>query len=253
MRQASRKLLRELGILDLAKSLSGPTPQDCHALIEIANAPGITVSKLAELLVLSVSAASRLVNSMAENCFIEFRDSIDKRQKSLFLTRHVKALTLSTSRPLRRQIVAMVENIQKNEFHIPVTDDVNSCVHRAEEEFYNNNSYNFWYAVDDAGVIIGWIGLKKIDAKNAEMKKLFVVKPYRGKGVVQKLLEALLKAASKNGFKKLWLGRLPNLPEHNNFTTSAALTKLQKMNFLTVFKSAILTRSFFRPQLLLLT
>lgn len=296
LRHASRKLVRELGILDLARSLAGPTPQDCHALIEIANEPGIAVSKLAELLVLSVSSASRLVNGLAENGFIEFRDSADKRQKSLFLTpvghvelkkiddfsnakvqgaldiltdseqeaiitalekygqaleksrtlaSQIKVLTLSTSRSLRRQIVAMVENIQKNEFHIPVSDDVNACVHRAEEEFYYNSSYNFWYAVDDEGAIIGCIGLKKIDSKNAELKKLFVAKQYRGKGVAQKLLEALLKAAGKHGFKKVWLGTVAKLASAQQFYNKCGFQRVAENELPKGFQKCHLDTLFF--------
>lgn len=296
VRCASRKLVRELGMLDLQQSEAGKTPQHWHVLIEIGQEPGITVSKLAERLLLSVPATSRLVHSMQESGFIVVQSSFDKRQKSLNLSvkgqaelkkiddfsdakvqgafasltdleqtailsalekyakaleiartffQNIKILTLSTSRPLRKQIVSMVENIQKNEFHIPITADVNACVLRAEEEFYYNNSYNFWYAVEGSGTVVGCIGLKKIDAKNAELKKLFVEKPYRGKGVAQKLLQTLIKAAKKHGFTKLWLGTVGTLHAAKAFYTKCGFQPVEEKELPKGFERCHLDTHFF--------
>ncbi len=268
LRQASRKLVRELGIVQLDKSLAGPTAQHCHALVEIGQKPAITISELASLLLLSVSATSRLVQGMVKGGFVEMHDGIDRREKSLFLTStgtielknidtysnikvqgafeyltadeqddiinaiqkysqaleksrcmytNYKILTLSTSRVLRKQLVNMVENIQKNEFQIPITNDINANIVRAEEDFYYNNSYNFWYAIDEQGNIIGSIGLKKINASTAELKKLFVDKRFRSKGVAQKLFDTLLKAALKHGFNTIYLGTVDILHAAHKF------------------------------------
>lgn len=257
LRHLSRKLIRELGMLQLNQAQSGKTPQHWHALIEISKEPDITISKLADLLLLSISAASRIVDSLLKHGLIVFRDGVDRREKHLTITQkgqleiesideysnakiigafefltsedqeqiidamqkyggaleksrllreQVKIRTLSTSRTLRKQIISMIENIQRHEFLLPVSDDINSCILKAEEEFYYNNSYNLWYATDNSGAIIGSIGLKKIDDSNAEIKKFFVDQKYRRKGVAQKLMTTLLKAASKHGFDCVYLG-----------------------------------------------
>src|SRR5689334_7909161 len=86
LRHSSRKLVRELGILELDRMLAGPSAQHCHALVEIAHEPGITVSALAELLVLSVSATSRIVQALVQKGFISTKSALDKREKSLYLT-----------------------------------------------------------------------------------------------------------------------------------------------------------------------
>lgn len=268
LRRASRKLVRELGIVQLDRSLVGPTAQHCHALIEIGHKPGITISELAKLLLLSVSAASRLVQTMQEKGFVTFRDGLDKREKELYLSpegnfelknideysnlkiegafeyisedeqaqivsaiqtysqaletsrqsiNRCKIFTLTTASSLRRQIVAMVEEIQKEEFQIPIDDEINSCILKAEESFYYNNSCNFWYAVDGRGAVIGCIGLKRLDAENGELKKFFVSKKFRGKEVAHKLLNVLLKAASKHGFRTLWLGTVEQFTRAHSF------------------------------------
>jgi len=97
----------------------------------------------------------------------------------------------------------MIEKIQKDEFSIPISDTINLCVFRAEEDFYYDHTCNFWYATNSSGDIFGSIGLKKIDKDYAELKKFFIEKAYRGKGVAQKLMETLLKAALTHDFKFL--------------------------------------------------
>jgi DNA-binding MarR family transcriptional regulator len=278
LRHASRKLVRELGIVQLDKSLAGPTPQHCHALVEIGMKPGITISQLSELLLGSVSSMSRLVQSLISQGFVEAKDGLDKRQKVLFLTdsgineletiddfsnakvvgafnyltddeqaaivlaiqKYAEALeksrtvpgkvkihTLSTSRPLRRQIVALVEKIQKEEIGVAVTDELNASILRAEDVFYYNNSYNFWYATNEEGAVIGCIGLKKMSDNAGQLLKLFVDTPYRGTGVAQKLLATLIKAAAKHGFNTIWLGSVDKLAATRQFYLKSGFSPVQ--------------------------
>ena len=90
---------------------------------------------------------------------------------------------------------------------------------KAEEEFYYNNSYNFWYAVNHEGKILGSIGLKRINSRYGEIKKLFVIKEYRGKGVAQKLMNTVLKAGLKHGFEFLILGTVDKFQAARKFYT----------------------------------
>lgn len=268
LRFVSRKLIRELGLLQLNQTKSGRTPQLWHALIEIAREPEITISNLGKLLLLSTSATSRIVDALLAHGLISTKDGVDRREKKLEITpkgqqevnnidefskakivgafeflnpreqkqiieaitkyaqaleqsrllrEQVKIRTISTARTLRKQIVHMIENIQVHEFAVPITADINSGVLRAEEEYHYNNAYNFWYATDHAGAIIGCVGLKKIDAHHAEVKKFFVEKKYRRRGVAQKLMVTLLKAAIKHGFENLYLGTVDRLKAAQRF------------------------------------
>lgn len=268
LRHFSRKLVRELGMLQLNQAQSGKTPQHWHALIEISKDPDITVSKLGQLLLLSISAMSRIVDMLTLKGYVVAKDGMDKREKCLnitakgqkeleyidtfsnekikgafeFLTseeqeliitaihkysgaleksrlmrEQVKVLTLSTARPIRKQIINMIEHIQMAEYSLPITDEINYGILKAEDEYYYNKSYNFWYAIDPEGIVIGSIGLKMIDAKTAEVKKLFVSQSYRGKGVAQKLMRSLLKAASKHRFENLYLGTVDLLKAAHRF------------------------------------
>ena len=138
-------------------------------------------------------------------------------EASRTLCEQVKIFTLSTSRHVRKQIINMIETIQRDEFLLPITNELNACVLKLEEEFYYNNSYNFWYATDNKGNVIGSIGLKQLNTHQAEIKKFFVNQEYRSKGVAQKLLKTLLKSASKHQFEELYLGTVDKLKAAAHF------------------------------------
>lgn len=58
LRHSARKLIRELGMLELDPKNSGKTPGYWHALIEVSKSPGITISELGHLLLMSISTIS---------------------------------------------------------------------------------------------------------------------------------------------------------------------------------------------------
>lgn len=296
LREVSRKLIRELGILQLNQAHLKKTPQHWHALIEIEKEPGITISKLGNLLLLSVSSTSRIVNVLRGQDLVSFKEGSDKREKYLHITKkgqlevanmdefsikkikgafeflteeeqsqiihaiqkygealeknrlireQVKIHTLSTSRTIRKQIITMIEHIQKKEFLLPITDDSNDCVLRAEENFYYNNSYNFWYAVDKNGSVIGSIGLKKISNHRGEIKKFFVAQKYRGKGVAQKLMNTLIKAASKHHFDRLYLGTVGTLHAAHGFYQKYGFSQITEQQLPPGFQVGQLDTVFF--------
>ncbi len=297
LRHVSRKLIRELGMLQLNKAHLKKTPQHWHALIEIAKEPNITVSKLGQVLLLSTSAMSRIVSALIENELVAYREGADKREKYLHITKKgeleisnidefsntkikgafeflteedqdqiikaiekyanaleksrclrdtVKIHRLSTPRTIRKQIITMIETIQKGEFSLPITDDINACILRAEEDFYYNNSYNFWYATDEGGTIIGSVGLKKIDDQNGEIKKLFVHQSYRGKNVAPKLMNALVRAALKHRFETLYLGTVDKLHAAQRFYEKYGFVRIAKQDLPSGFEVCPLDTVFFK-------
>ncbi|MBA3813633.1 MAG: MarR family transcriptional regulator [Alphaproteobacteria bacterium] len=296
LREISRKLVRELGMLQLNTPHLKKTPQHWPALIEIEKEPGITPSKVGNLLILSISATSRIVNALINHGLVAFQEGMDKREKHLHITEkgrlevasidefsnnkikgafefltedeqeklitaiqkygaaleksrlmreQVKIHTLSTSRAIRKQIVQMIEHIQKKEFLLPITDDVNAGILRAENEFYFHNSYNFWYAVDNQGAVIGSIGLKKIDEHQGQIKKFFVAQSYRGKGVAQKLMNTLIKAASKHHFDSLYLGTVGTLQAAQGFYKKVGFSEISQQQLPASFNVCPIDTVFF--------
>ncbi len=74
----------------------------------------------------------------------------------------------------------------------------------------NNNTYieqggNFWIAFDNEE-IIGTIAIWKHDEKNAEIKRLYIKKEYRGQGLSYALYEKVIQYCKENKFKKIFVG-----------------------------------------------
>jgi DNA-binding MarR family transcriptional regulator/N-acetylglutamate synthase-like GNAT family acetyltransferase len=297
LRHLSRKLVRELGILQLNQPNVQETPGHWHALIEISKDPGITILKLGHLLVMSSSTVSRLIKSLVKKRLVVLIAGEDKREKSLHLTasgqmavkkidvfshdkikgaleflspadlaeliksigkyadalersrrlkEQTKVNTLSTSRQLRTQIASMITTIQKDEFSIPISENINECILKAEQHFYYNNSYNFWYATDAEGEVIGSIGLKRINDTEAEIKKFFVIHAYRGKGVGQKLMRTLLKASIKHGFHFLYLGTVDKLEAAQKFYKKYGFVQIGTEELPSLFEKCPVDSFFFQ-------
>lgn len=167
-------------------------------------------------------------------------------EKSRCLREQVKIHRLSTPRTIRKQIITMIETIQKGEFSLPITDDINACILRAEEEFYYNNSYNFWYATDNDGTIIGSVGLKKIDDQTGEIKKFFIHQSYRGKNVAPKLMNALIKAAVKHRFEDLYLGTVDKFQAAHRFYEKYGFVRITKQELPVGFEICPVDTVFFK-------
>jgi len=59
----------------------------------------------------------------------------------------------------------------------------------------------------------GCVGLRRIDAVTAEVKRLYVRPAHRGEGLGRALLEAAIEGARKRGFRRVVLDTLPKMRE----------------------------------------
>ena len=71
--------------------------------------------------------------------------------------------------------------------------------------------YGRLYLVYYNNEVAGCIGLKKIDKKNCEMKRLYVRPKFRGKQIGKQLIEKIIKAAKEIGYSYMLLDTLPFL------------------------------------------
>jgi DNA-binding MarR family transcriptional regulator/N-acetylglutamate synthase-like GNAT family acetyltransferase len=86
LRHHSRKLIRELGMLQLSKVDAKEQPSYWHTLIEINKEPDVTISKLGQLLLISMPTLSRIVVSLVNDGFISVMEGRDKRERFLRIT-----------------------------------------------------------------------------------------------------------------------------------------------------------------------
>jgi len=59
--------------------------------------------------------------------------------------------------------------------------------------------------------LAGCVGLRKIDAQNCEMKRLYVKEEFRGKGIGDTLAKLVIAEAKKQGYSHMLLDTLPFL------------------------------------------
>lgn len=71
--------------------------------------------------------------------------------------------------------------------------------------------------------VAGCVGLKKIDEKSCELKRLYIRDEFRGKKLGEKLVEKIIKDAKEIGYKYILLDTLPFLDK--------AISLYKKYNF----------------------
>lgn len=89
LRDASRRVVRELGLLAAVPRAAGVSLAHCHLLVELERRDGsATVSELAAVLLLDKSTVSRTVDSLRQKKWLRLtEDPGDRRRKLVGLTR----------------------------------------------------------------------------------------------------------------------------------------------------------------------
>jgi len=114
-------------------------------------------------------------------------------------------------------VAALVLKIQREEFGIPVTYEVQPDLQDIPG-FFRKGVGEFWLAVA-GGTPIGTIGLLDIGEGRGVLRKMFVAAEWRGaaKGVGQALLDALLAHAGRQGVREILLGTIDKFTAAQRF------------------------------------
>ena len=67
------------------------------------------------------------------------------------------------------------------------------------------------YIALENGDVLGCVGLRRLDAENCELKRMYVRPAYRGRGLSRLLLERVLADARQIGYRAMLLDTLPQL------------------------------------------
>lgn len=106
---------------------------------------------------------------------------------------------------------------------------------RKELEEQNNIEYienggNLWIALDEDENIIGTIALVKHNDKEAELKKLYVRKDYRGKGLSKELYSKVMETTKEKEYNRIFLGTYDKLETAINFYIKRGFTKIDELD-----------------------
>lgn len=84
-------------------------------------------------------------------------------------------------------------------------------VHAPAEEFDGPGGQMLLASLD--GELIGCVGLRRLDAHTAELKRMYVRPHARGRGIARALLAACERQATAMGYQQLWLETGTKQPE----------------------------------------
>jgi len=120
---------------------------------------------------------------------------------------------VSYSQNLQQATVAFILNILENEFNLKnrARPDIMNI-----SKYYQKDNRDFWLALQDKE-IIGSIALKDCGEGRRYLKRMYVAKNKRGKGLAKALCDTLLQFANTRHYKTLYLATLPGMKEAIQF------------------------------------
>ncbi|MGF9889284.1 GNAT family N-acetyltransferase [Priestia megaterium] len=106
----------------------------------------------------------------------------------------------------QQQVVDLILHIQQQEYQIPITEKDQPDLFEIES-FYQQGNGNFWVAVCNERVV-GSVALIDTGSRQVALRKMFVVKPYRGASfkTAHRLLHTAIAWAKEQEVERIYLG-----------------------------------------------
>ena len=142
------------------------------------------------------------------------------------------------------QVIALISGIQRKEFNINITPEQQPDL-KDIPNFYQKENGNFWIALDK-NVVVGTVALLDIGKNEAALRKMFVHKDYRGKGVAKKLLDILIEWARKKHIKMIYLGTTPAFLSAHRFYEKNGFEEIKKEDLPKTFPIMEVDKKFYK-------
>lgn len=121
--------------------------------------------------------------------------------------------------------IKLVLNILENEFGFCGIDRPD--LYKISET-YQKDKNNFWIAIEKEEVI-GTIALSNYGKNRGYLRRMYVHKNFRGKGVASKLFSILIKFAGDNNYKDLFLGTVEDMFIANKFYLKMGFKRINSL------------------------
>lgn len=129
-----------------------------------------------------------------------------------------------------QQIIDIILPIQQIEFNVPITLEAQPDLLDIETNYHQTGG-NFWGAIYNEQ-LVGTIALIAFGDNAAAIRKMFVLKEYRGKelGIAQLLLDNLIAYCRENNITDIYLGTVEMLKAAHRFYEKNGFTRLAKQD-----------------------
>jgi GNAT superfamily N-acetyltransferase len=154
---------------------------------------------------------------------------------------HIQIVEYSAAH--RQEVIDMVLGIQREEFGLPITIKDQPDLEDIERFFLKQG--NFWVATED-GRVVGTVGAFDLGGGNAVLRKMFVKKEHRGKGVSKALLNVLLEWAKRSSFRRVYLGTTPKYLAAHRFYEKNGFVEITKEDLPAGFPVMEVDKKFYR-------
>jgi N-acetylglutamate synthase-like GNAT family acetyltransferase len=146
----------------------------------------------------------------------------------------------------REGVFALIVPIQQQEFGISINADDQPDL-ASIPSFYQSVQGGFWVA-EQAGAIVGTIGLKDIGMRQGALRKMFVAASARGlgTGVAARLLATLIAHAKINGMTDIFLGTTPAFLAAHRFYEKNGFVEVPQASLPANFPIMTVDRKFYR-------
>ena len=128
-----------------------------------------------------------------------------------------KLIIKDYTRKYQEEVVELILNIQQKEYGVDITKQDQPDLLQIED-FYQRGNGNFWVALSGEQVV-GTIALLDIQNSHAALRKMFVVKEFRGKvhNTASLLLNNLFEHGKEKAITDIFLGTTPQFLAAHRF------------------------------------
>lgn len=142
-------------------------------------------------------------------------------------------------------VISLILPIQQAEFGLPITIEHQPDLLKIPE-VYQDGKGNFWTALD-GDKVVGTIALMDIGNRQAELRKMFVDKNYRGREhrTGKRLLDTLIDWAKEKGFKDIYLGTTEVMTTAHRFYEKNGFVEVEREDLPNERFTSLVDRKFY--------
>jgi len=128
----------------------------------------------------------------------------------------------------KEQLVKLILSILKDEFGYADTDIERQDLYDIQNVYQQDPKSNFWLAIY-GNKVVGTIAIKYYGKDRGLLKRMYVKKEMRNKGIGQELTNTLLAFAKNSHYKNIFLSTVEKFVSARNFYKNKGFVEIKKL------------------------